>query len=58
MTLRNIALELSDASLNTELSAGDDDVISRKPNTLLSLASPTPTPLSKIIEFTESLTAI
>lgn len=35
---------------------GGDDVISRKPNTLLSLASPTP--LSKIIEFTESLTAI
>lgn len=44
MTLRNIALELSDASLNTELSAGDDDVISRKPNTLLSLASPHPLP--------------
>lgn len=44
MTLRNTALELSDASLITELSAGDDDVISRKPSTLLSLASPHPHP--------------
>lgn len=36
------ALELTDAILDTELSVGDDDVISRKPNTLLSLASPRP----------------
>lgn len=36
------ALERTGAILDTELSVGDDDVISRKPNTLLSLAFPPP----------------